>query len=214
METALGTYKCVCLQEFRKYRRNESTKSNLISSLVNILAPYPGKGWRVAATDKVDKLEHEDLWALNLDMGNWNNETWHELKNYADRGVSFAPRLNNQRQNQNITEVFSLADIFQIPVAISHQVVVLLFLLCFFFYAKHEDFYFHFLQLYQNSRANTTLSPELFHCIGFFLVISCTTDVVSFDITNSFKIWSMVTWIWRISQGIWANQGWRNIWNE
>ena len=95
METDLGTYKCVCLQEFRKYRRNESTKSNLISSLVNILAPYPGKGWRVAATGKVDKLEHEDLWALNLDMGNWNNETWHELKNYADQGVSFAPRLNN-----------------------------------------------------------------------------------------------------------------------
>ena len=46
-----------------------------------ILAPYPGKGWRVAATGKVDKLEHEDLWALNLDMGNWNNEAWHDLKN-------------------------------------------------------------------------------------------------------------------------------------
>ena len=38
-----------------------------------------------------------------------------------------------QPQNQNITEIFSLADIFQIAVAISHQVVVLLFLLCFFF---------------------------------------------------------------------------------
>ena len=26
METDLGTYKCVCLQEFRKYRRNEKTE--------------------------------------------------------------------------------------------------------------------------------------------------------------------------------------------
>ena len=61
-----------------------------------------------------------------------------------------------------------VADTFQIAVAISHQVVVLLFLLCFFLFCKTWGLLFHFLQLYQNSRANATLSPELFHCIGFF----------------------------------------------
>lgn len=80
-------------------------KKSIVTQL--ILAPYPGKGWRLAATGKVDKLEHEDLWALNLDMGNWNNETWHDLKNYyVDWGVCYLPRLNNllQWQNQNITD--------------------------------------------------------------------------------------------------------------
>lgn len=90
-------------------------------------APYPGKGWRVAATGKVDKLEHEDLWALNLDMGNWNNETWHDLKNYADWGECYLPRLNNinllllQWQNQNITEIFSLTSTLYSSNSSCHQ---------------------------------------------------------------------------------------------
>ena len=139
-----------------------------------ILASYPGKGWRVAATGKVDKPEHEDLWALNLDMGNWNNETWHDLKNYyADWGVCYLPRLNNllQWQNQNITaEIFSLTSTLYSSNSSCHQpsshsfaILAMFFSLC-----KPRRLLFHFLQLYQNSRANTTLSPELFHYIGFF----------------------------------------------
>ena len=63
---------------------------------------------------------------------------------------------------------FLLVHALQKAVVISHQVVVLLFFLCFFLFCKMWGLLFHFLQLYQNSRANTTLSPELFHCIGFF----------------------------------------------
>ena len=82
METDFATHKSVSAHRSLESNRR---KKSIVMQL--ILAPYPGKGWRVAATGKIDKLEHEDLWALNLDMGNWNyNETWHDLKNYADWG--------------------------------------------------------------------------------------------------------------------------------
>ena len=57
----------------------------------------------------------------------------------------------------------------QIAVAISHQLSHSFAILAMFFsLCKPRGLLFHFLQLYQNSRANTTLSPELFHYIGFF----------------------------------------------
>lgn len=200
METDFATHKSVSAHRSLESNRR---KKSIVTQL--ILAPYPGKGWRVAATGKVDKLEHEDLWALNLDMGNWNNETWHDLKNYyADWGVCYLPRLNNllQWQNQNITEIFSLTSTLYSSNSSCHQpsshsfaILAMFFPLC-----KPRGLLFHFLQLYQNSRANTTLSPEHW----FFLVISCSTDIILLDITNFFKIWSMVSWIWRISQEICA----------
>ena len=200
METDFATHKSVSAHRSLESNRR---KKSIVTQL--ILAPYPGKGWRVAATGKVDKLEHEDLWALNLDMGNWNNETWHDLNNYyADWGVCYLPRLNNllQWQNQNITEIFSLTSTLYSSNSSCHQpsshsfaILAMFFPLC-----KPRGLLFHFLQLYQNSRANTTLSPEHW----FFLVISCSTDIILLDITNFFKIWSMVSWIWRISQEICA----------
>ena len=168
METDFATHKSVSAHRSLESNRR---KKSIVTQL--ILAPYPGKGWRVAATGKVDKLEHEDLWALNLDMGNWNNETWHDLKNYyADWGVCYLPRLNNllQWQNQNITEIFSLTSTLYSSNSSCHQpsshsfaILAMFFSLC-----KPRGLLFHFHQLYQNSRANTTLSPELFHYIGFF----------------------------------------------
>ena len=177
----------------------------MISLLVNILAPYPGKGWRVAATGIVDKLEHEDLWALNLDMGNWNNETRHDLKNYEDSGECYPPRLNNllQWQNQNITEIFTsrYSSNRSCHWPSSHSFAILANCMFFFLFCKAWGLLYNPV-------------PELFHCLGFFLVISCTTDVALLDITNIFTIWSMFSWIWRISQGICTNQGWKIILNE
>lgn len=144
METDFATHKSVSAHRSLESNRR---KKSIVTQL--ILAPYPGKGWRVAATGKVDKLEHEDLWALNLDMGNWNNETWHDLKNYyADWGVCYLPRLNNllQWQNQNITEIFSLTSTLYSSNSSCHQPSSHSFaiLAMFFLYANHEDFYFIF----------------------------------------------------------------------
>ena len=80
--------------------------------------------------------------------------------------------MNNliQWQNQNITEIFSLTSTLYSSNSSCHQpsshsfaILAMFFSLC-----KPRGLLFHFLQLYQNSRANTTLSPELFHYIGFF----------------------------------------------
>ena len=75
-----------------------------------------------------------------------------------------------QWQNQNITEIFSLTSTLFSSNSSCHQpsshsfaILAMFFSLC-----KPRGLLFHFLQLYQNSRANTTLSPELFHYIGFF----------------------------------------------
>ena len=75
-----------------------------------------------------------------------------------------------QWQNQNITEIFSLTSTLYSSNSSCHQpsshsfaILAMFFSLC-----KPRGLLFHFLQLYQNSRANTTLSPELFHYIGFF----------------------------------------------
>ena len=75
-----------------------------------------------------------------------------------------------QWQNQNITEIFSLTSTLfpsnsscHQPSSHSFAILAMFFSLC-----KPRGLLFHFLQLYQNSRANTTLSPELFHYIGFF----------------------------------------------
>ena len=82
----------------------------------------------------------------------------------------------------------------QIAVAISHQVIVLLFLLCFFLYANHEDFYF----IFSSSTKTAGLTQPCPQSSSITLVFSG-------DITNFFKInWSMVSWIWRISQEICA----------
>lgn len=75
-----------------------------------------------------------------------------------------------QWQNQNITEIFSLTSTLFSSNSSCHQpsshsfaILAMFFSLC-----KPRGLLFHFLQLYQNSRANTTLSPELVHYIGFF----------------------------------------------
>ena len=75
-----------------------------------------------------------------------------------------------QWQNQNITEIFSLTSTLYSSNSSCHQpsshsfaILAMFFSLC-----KPRGLLFHFLQLYQNSRANTTLSPELFHYTGFF----------------------------------------------
>ena len=58
--------------------------------------------------------------------------------------------------------VFSNSSCHQ-PSSHSFAILAMFFSLC-----KQRGLLFHFLQLYQNSRANTTLSPEFFHYIGFF----------------------------------------------
>ena len=94
----------------------------------------------------------------------------------------------------------------QIAVAISHQVIVLLFLLCFFLYANNEDFYF----IFSSSTKTAGLTQPCPQSFSITLVFS--GDILHYwhhsvllDITNFFKInWSMVSWIWRISQEICA----------
>ena len=102
----------------------------------------------------------------------------------------------------------------QIAVAISHQVIVLLFLPCFFFFAKHEDFYFIFSSSTKTAGLMQPCPQSFSIALVFSRDILHLTDIVSLDITNVFKIWSMVSWIWRISQEICAHQNWRNILNK
>lgn len=104
--------------------------------------------------------------------------------------------------------------LIQIAVAISHQVIVLLFLLCFFLYAKHEDFYFIFFSSTKTAGLTQPCPQSFSITLVFSGDILHYTDIILLDITNFFKIWSMVSWIWRISQEIGAHQSWRNILNK
>lgn len=107
-------------------------------------------------TWETEIMKHDMIWRITMQI----------------EGCVICQRLNNllQWQNQNITEIFSLTSILYSSNSSCHQpsshsfaILAMFFSLC-----KPQALLFHFLQLYQNSRANTTLSPELFHYIGFF----------------------------------------------
>ena len=122
-----------------------------------------------------------------------------------------------QWQNQNITEIFSLTSTLFSSNSSCHQpsshsfAILAMF---FFFFAKHEDFYFIFSSSTKTAGLMQPCPQSFSIALVFSRDILHLTDIVSLDITNVFKIWSMVSWIWRISQEICAHQNWRNILNK
>lgn len=106
-------------------------------------------------TWETEIMKHDMIWRITMQIeGGVICQGW----TTSSRGIIRILQRNS----------FLLVHALKKAVAISHQVIVLLFFLCFFLFCKMWGLLFHFLQLYQNGRANTTLSPELFHCIGFF----------------------------------------------
>ena len=112
-----------------------------------------------------------------------------------------------QWQNQNITEIFSLTSTLFSSNSSCHQPSSHSFAIramFFFFFAKHEDFYFIFSSSTKTAGLMQPCPQSFSIALVFSRDILHLTDIFSLDITNVFKIWSMVSWIWRISQEICA----------